>query len=116
MPETMTYAYKVRDRGGKVVTGTLAGESQPLVLGRLRETLVRVQREAGGADRNHRCRTFASPPQEPGSDRQWRGEEERRELAAQQLRFHVRRFANPDGPNHQRPEQRVHCDAEPESD
>jgi type IV pilus assembly protein PilC len=37
MPETMTYAYKVRDRGGKVVTGTLAGESQPLVLGRLRE-------------------------------------------------------------------------------
>src|SRR5712692_7610039 len=35
MPET--YAYKVRDRAGKVVTGTLVGENEQLVLGRLRE-------------------------------------------------------------------------------
>ncbi|TMK81731.1 MAG: type II secretion system F family protein, partial [Actinobacteria bacterium] len=55
MPETMTYAYKVRDRGGKVVTGTLAGESQPLVLGRLREmgyTPISVEVQRQGVNRS----------------------------------------------------------------
>jgi type IV pilus assembly protein PilC len=32
-----TYEYRVRDQGGKVVTGTLVGESEQLVIGRLRE-------------------------------------------------------------------------------
>ncbi|MBI4259533.1 MAG: type II secretion system F family protein [Actinobacteria bacterium] len=32
-----TYAYRVRDRGGKIVTGTLLGDSQALVVNRLRE-------------------------------------------------------------------------------
>ena len=32
-----TYAYKVRDRGGKVVEGTLDGDSQTAIVGRLRE-------------------------------------------------------------------------------
>ena len=32
-----TYAYRVRDRQGKLVSGTLVGDSEQLVLGRLRE-------------------------------------------------------------------------------
>src|ERR1044072_4888288 len=32
-----TYAYKVRDRSGKMVSGTLVADSQELVLGRLRD-------------------------------------------------------------------------------
>ena len=32
-----TYEYRVRDQGRKVVTGTLVGESEQLVIGRLRE-------------------------------------------------------------------------------
>ena len=35
MPDT--YAYKVRDKGGKVVTGTLVADNEALVLQRLRE-------------------------------------------------------------------------------
>src|SRR5205823_1812202 len=34
---TDTYEYRVRDRGGNLVTGTLVADSQNLVLGRLRE-------------------------------------------------------------------------------
>src|SRR5690242_15867774 len=32
-----TYAYKVRDRSGKMVSGTLVADNQELVLGRLRD-------------------------------------------------------------------------------
>jgi len=63
MPETMTYAYKVRDRGGKVVTGTLAGESQPLVLGRLREmgyTPITVEVQRQGVNRSITIRRKAN--------------------------------------------------------
>jgi type IV pilus assembly protein PilC len=35
LPET--YAYKVRDRGGKLIAGTLVGDSQSLVIARLRD-------------------------------------------------------------------------------
>jgi type IV pilus assembly protein PilC len=34
---TQTYQYRVRDRGGNLVTGTLVADNQQLVLGRLRE-------------------------------------------------------------------------------
>jgi type IV pilus assembly protein PilC len=46
-----TYAYKVRDAGGKLVTGTLVADSEALVLQRLREqglTPVEVGREKKG--------------------------------------------------------------------
>ena len=32
-----TYAYRVRDTGGKLVSGTLVADSRDLVVGRLRE-------------------------------------------------------------------------------
>ena len=37
MPETMTYAYKVRDRSGKLVEGTLEADNTTLVANKLRQ-------------------------------------------------------------------------------
>jgi type IV pilus assembly protein PilC len=37
MMSATTYAYKVRDRGGKILEGTLDGDSQNAIVGRLRE-------------------------------------------------------------------------------
>jgi type IV pilus assembly protein PilC len=49
-----TYNYRVRDRQGKIVTGTLDGDSEQLILGRLREmgyTPVEVARKREGMGR-----------------------------------------------------------------
>ena len=57
MPET--YAYKVRDRGGKLISGTLVADNEALVLQRLREqgyTPLEVGKQKRGLQRRDRSK------------------------------------------------------------
>ena len=53
MPDT--YAYKVRDRGGNLITGTLVADNEALVLQRLREHGLHARSRSAG-DRGSRDR------------------------------------------------------------
>jgi len=80
------------------------------------ELHIRVQREPGGRERHQRREPVAAPPKNTSDHRKRRGDEQRRQLAADKLGFHARRFANSNDSEEQWTENRVPRHSEPEND